>query len=326
MCRLISREVKSKKYYYLEENVKVKGKWKKERYYIGGKKPGNRELLEHFKKFKKELRKKGIEVVVPPLTEFITHVTAVKIEKAKEEKKEFLKKITPKQRKEFIQRERITFITDSNAIEGSTLNFEQTKNILEEEKRIAKLKKKYVLTGDEREQEEALSLSKCLDLYEKNLKEKKDLSEKLILQWHYILLKNIKGYEKYAGIWRPVNVYIRGSLHEFPHHEEVRHLMLELLQWYNENNGLIYPVELAAKFHTKFTSIHPFADGNGRMARLLMNYILQSNSFPFTNIPLSKRNTYMKTQAAGNKKDYKPFTKFLAKEIIAQNNKKKLKK
>jgi len=321
MCRLISREVKGKNYYYLEENIKVKGKWQKERLYLGNEKPGNKKLLEHFEKFKKQLSKKGIKVVVPPLTDFITHVTAVKLNKAIQKKKKFLNKLTAKQKQDFIKREKITFITDSNAIEGSTLDFEQTNNIINEREKIAWLKKKYVITGSTREQEEALSLSKCLDLYEKHLKQKRDLSEELILQWHYVLLKKIEGYEKYAGVWRPVNVFIRGSLHRFPHHTEVRNLMIELLKWYEVNKGLIHSVELAAKFHTKFTTIHPFADGNGRMARLLMNYILQLNGFPFTNIPLSKRSTYMKTQAAGNKEKYKPFTKFLVNEIILQNNK-----
>ena len=97
--------------------------------------------------------------------------------------------------------------------------------------------------------------------------------------------------------------------------------MHELLAWYKKNEGLIHPVELSAKFHTKFTSIHPFADGNGRMARLLMNYILQLNCFPFTNIPLRRRSRYMQTQAAGNRNEHKPFTLFLAEEIIKQNKK-----
>ena len=95
-------------------------------------------------------------------------------------------------------------------------------------------------------------------------------------------------------------------------------MMQELFGWYSINKGLIHPVELAAKFHTRFTGIHPFADGNGRMARLIMNYILQSNGFPFTNVPLRRRSAYMKTQAAGNAGGYKPFTLFLAEEIIKQ--------
>ncbi|MBU2099750.1 Fic family protein [Candidatus Micrarchaeota archaeon] len=144
----------------------------------------------------------------------------------------------------------------------------------------------------------------------------------MILQLHYILLEKISGYEKYQGIYRPVQVYIVGSTHKFPIPQEVPNLMKKLIKWFEENEKLIHPTELAAKFHTKFTSIHPFADGNGRMARLLMNYILQQKNFPFTNIPLKRRQAYMKTQAAGNKENHKPFTKFLAEEIIKQHSKK----
>lgn len=321
MCNLVKRRVKGKYYHYLEESFGSGKNRVRESYYIGREKPDNKALLKHFEKFKKQLVRKKIRIVVPPLTEFITHVTAVKLEKARRGKEEFLKKLSAKQKQDFIKREKITFITDSNAIEGSTLSFEQTKKILDQEAHIEKLKKKYVLTGTSREEEEAISLSKCLDLYEQWLQQREDLSEEMILRWHYILLQNIEGYTQYAGIWRPVNVYIRGSMHVFPHHSQVRRLMLELLKWYEDNRELIHPVELAAKFHTKFTTVHPFADGNGRMARLLMNYILQLNSCPFTNIPLNKRSTYMKTQAVGHDEDYRPFIKFLANEIILQQNK-----
>ena len=142
----------------------------------------------------------------------------------------------------------------------------------------------------------------------------------MILQLHYILLQGIPNYEKYQGIYRPVQVFIRGSMHEFPLPAQVPSLMKKLIGWYFDNHELIHPVELAAKFHTQLTSIHPFADGNGRMARLLMNYILQQKEFPFTNIPLKRRSPYMGTQAAGNTNDYKPFTKFLAEEVIGQHS------
>ena len=178
-------------------------------------------------------------------------------------------------------------------------------------------KQKIIVTGMGREEQEALNLKACLDRYDQYRKINAKLSEKMILQLHYILLEKIEGY-----VYRPVQVYVRGSTHEFPLPQEVQGLMKKLVEWFEENQKLIHSVELAAKFHTKFTTIHPFADGNGRMARLLMNYILQQKNFPFTNIPLKRRSTYMKTQAAGNKENHTPFTRFLAEEIIRQNQKK----
>ena len=137
------------------------------------------------------------------------------------------------------------------------------------------------------------------------------MDEKLILSLHLILLKTIPRYEVYAGVWRPVNVYIRGSKYDFPHWKKIPKLMSDLIKWHNENKDRMHPVELAAKFHVQFVTIHPFADGNGRMARLLLNYILQQSGFPFTDIPFLKRSEYFETQEKGHFGDHKPFVMFL---------------
>lgn len=319
MARIIKRRVKGKLYYYLEESVKREKKWTKESVYLGDSVPGADELKQIYSEFAKKLKMRGVEGVVPPYTEFLTRNMALKLELSTKNKERYLKSLTPAQKMEFIRRERITFISDSNAIEGSTLDYALTKQVLDNQAKVNRLEKRgVVVTGTGREAQEAVNLDACLGIYEKFLAQGKDIDEEMVLRLHLVLLSKIEGYEKYRGIWRPVNVMIRGSPHVFPHHSEVFGLMRELFGWYSINKGLIHPVELAAKFHTKFTGVHPFADGNGRMARLLMNYILQSNSFPFTNIPLRRRSAYMKTQAAGNKDDHKPFTLFLVEETVKQ--------
>ena len=324
MSHLTSRFVKGKEYFYLEESFKAKGKWRKESVYLGPKKPSNEELLRAFISLKEKCGEKNHAVLVPPLTEFISSSRALKLRKAAEQRRAFTGKMSKEHRDKFIRRERITFISDSNAIEGSSLNYSETEKVLAFEKEIEKAKRKNIaITGFSREEQEALNLKSCLDRYDKHLKAGSRLSEKMILQLHYLLLEEIFGYEKYRGIYRPVKVYIVGSSHEFPLPQRVPGLVKELVEWLEENEKLVHPVELAAKFHTKFTSIHPFADGNGRMARLLMNYVLQQKGLPFTNIPLKRRNAYMQTQAAGNTQNYKPFTRFLAEEFLKQHLKKK---
>ncbi|MGI6589671.1 MAG: Fic family protein [Candidatus Iainarchaeum sp.] len=321
MSRIIKRKVKGIEYFYLEESFKIKGKWVKESIYFGSEKPNNEELLKAFNELTKKCLKKGHEVLVLPLTEFVTQAQALKLKNAKENKKHLLKSMTSKQKEEFVRRERITFITESNAIEGSTLTYTATERIVEQEEHFKRLKKTEIITGTNREEQEAINLNDCLAEYDKLLEKKAPITDEMILRLHYMLLKKISGYEKYQGIYRPVQVYITGSMHEFPIPQEVPGLMKKLLDWYVENQNLVHPVELAAKFHTQFTTIHPFADGNGRMARLLMNYILQNKKYPFTNIPLKKRSSYMKTQAEGNQNNHKPFTNFLTKEIILQHTK-----
>ena len=319
MSHITSRKVKGKKYYYLEESFKDGEKWVKESIYLGPETPSKQQLISAFGKLAEKCKTKKHLVLVQPLTEFISNKKALELHKATENKRQFLEKLKQKQRAEFARMERITFITESNAIEGSSLTYSETSKIIRQEKEIKKAKKKQaIITGINREEQEALNLKACLDSYDKYLKINQKITEKMILQLHYILLTNISGYEKYQGIYRPVKVYIVGSTHEFPFYLEVPGLMKQLIQWLEENEKLVHPVELAAKFHTKFTTIHPFADGNGRMARLLMNYILQEKGFPFTNIPLKRREAYMKTQAAGNKENHKPFTLFLTEETIKQ--------
>lgn len=320
MSRIVKRKVKGKIYYYLEESIKKDTKWVKESVYLGRDLPENKKLEKIYEKFETNLRKRNILGITPPYTEFMTRNSAAKLEVATNMKISFLASLSSKKRIEFIKREKITFITDSNAIEGSNLDYWLTERILSDQKRIEQLQKRgMTITNMDREEQEAINLNRCLDLYQKLLEHKKELTNEIILQLHCILLSKIDGYEKYCGVWRSVNVRIRGSDHVFPHHSEVPNLMKELLDWYSNNKRLIHPVELAAKFHTKFTTIHPFADGNGRMARLLMNYILQINNFPFTNIPLRKRSKYMRTQEAGNNDNQKPFVLFLSLEIIKQN-------
>ncbi len=320
MSRIAKRRVKGKFYYYLEESVTRGKRVVTESIYLGGGIPGSEKLVKTFHEFEARLARKGISGITPPFTEFVTRNKALQLAKAADQKKAFFKSLGVEKRAEFVKRERITFVTDSNAIEGSVLNYEETSRIIYGRKRVERLERQGVIvTGTGREEQEALNLNTCLDMYEQMLSKKMDLSEEIILRIHLTLLSKIEGYEKYAGIWRPVNVMIHGSPHVFPHYTEVPLLMRQLLDWYYGSKGLIHPVELAAKFHTKFTAIHPFADGNGRMARLLMNYILQLNGFPFTNIPLRRRSRYMQTQAAGNKEDHKPFTQFLTQEIIRQN-------
>lgn len=321
MSRIIKRKVKGIEYFYLEESFKNKGKWIKESIYFGSEQPNNEDLLKAFSELSKKCLKKGHEVLVLPLTEFVTQAQALKLKNAKENKKNLLKSMTHKQKEEFIRRERITFITESNAIEGSTLTYSATERIIEQEEHFKRLKRTEIVTGTNREEQEAINLNDCLKQYDNYLKKNTLITTEMILHLHYILLNKINNYEKYQGIYRPVQVYITGSMHEFPIPQEVPGLMKKLLDWYEENRELVHPVELAAKFHTKFTTIHPFADGNGRMARLLMNYILQSEDYPFTNIPLKKRSSYMKTQAEGNEQNHKPFTNFLTKEIIQQRTK-----
>lgn len=88
--------------------------------------------------------------------------------------------------------------------------------------------------------------------------------------------------------------------------------MKDLIKWYDEKKGKMHPVELAAKFHHKFTYIHPFIDGNGRTARLLTNLILMRNGYPISVIKMENREEYMKSlEKASTENDYDDFIKII---------------
>jgi Fic family protein len=305
MPNIVKREIKGKDYFYLEQNIRIGKLFKKFSEYLGLEKPKSTNVHAFEKKLDEKIRAFYKKDLIKPKTQFIDLKTAKDLERIKQETNNFIMRLNEKQKKEWIESEREKFITNTNAIEGSTLTLDETKRILRLNEKI----------GDERERLEVLNMERCLKYYDKLLANKANLDENLILQLHYILLNEIPDYDKYKGVWRPVDIYIKTSKFEFPRHSYVPSLMKKLFDWYEQNKGQLHPVELAAKLHTKFITIHPFADGNGRIARLLMNYILQSNEFPFTNIPTEKRLEYFATQEKGHKEHYKEFTQFLSKQI-----------
>ncbi len=105
-------------------------------------------------------------------------------------------------------------------------------------------------------------------------------------------------YVIHAGQYktRPNSVITRyGDRFEYASPEETPALMTDLVDWYNEEEpkGLLNPVELAALFHYRYIRIHPFEDGNGRIARLMMNYILSRHGWPMIVVRSRKKQEYL---------------------------------
>jgi len=86
-------------------------------------------------------------------------------------------------------------------------------------------------------------------------------------------------------------VGISGSKFNPPLPVELVAWLSDFFRWYGKNKAL-HPVELAALVHLKFVTIHPFADGNGRLSRLLMNFVLNRYRYPLLNIRYEGRNSY----------------------------------
>nr|WP_244991536.1 Fic family protein [Clostridium senegalense] len=188
---------------------------------------------------------------------------------------------------------------NSNAIEGNTLTITETKVILEDGITIGKGKSL-------KEHLEVINHKEAIDYVDDIVSKNLDISESVIKNLHYIILKSIDN--KNAGQYRKTNVLISGSKHRPPESFLVEEKMRELLSWYFENKNILHPIQLAAEFHFRYVYIHPFIDGNGRSARLLMNLILMRNGYPITVIETEHREEYMraleKASTEGNLHDF----------------------
>lgn len=146
----------------------------------------------------------------------------------------------------------------------------------------------------------------------------KPLTQNFIRQMHHTLLRGdytvyrkmedggYTSYVMHAGQYktRPNSVITRtGEQFEYASPEETPALMTDLLDWYNsgEQTGELTPVELAALFHYRYIRIHPFEDGNGRIARLLANYILLRHGYPMVVVRSRRKAEYLDALSATDK-------------------------
>jgi Fic family protein len=137
------------------------------------------------------------------------------------------------------------------------------------------------------EETEAKGVAKAITYLKKT---KEDLSLNLLLKLHKLCFN---GSKHFAGKLRNVNVVIKNSKGEIVHagvpKEELTEYLEDFIKWYKENKQKFKPLVLAAIIHNQFEHIHPFQDGNGRVGRLLLNFILLKNNYPPINIMIEDR-------------------------------------
>lgn len=190
----------------------------------------------------------------------------------------------------------------SNAIEGNTLTLKETKVALEG-----------ITIGGKtlREHFEVINHRDAIYYIESIVKQHEPLSEWIIKNIHRLILKNID--DNYAGRYRDINVIIAGAQHTPPDFLQVAVQMSSFIKWYEQEAVKLHPIERAAKLHADFVKIHPFIDGNGRTARLLMNLELMKSGFPAIVIPVEKRLKYYEAlDKAHVDMDYEPFLQLIA--------------
>lgn len=253
-----------------------------------------------------------------------------------------LQPLSDKDKERLSRRFTVDFNYNSNHLEGNTLTYGQTEILL--------LFGKVVGEADVRDVEEMTASNVGLRMMcEEATMKDKPLTQNFIRTLHKTLLREdytvyhtlpggiTSSYVVYAGQYktRPNSVITRtGDRFEYASPEETPGLMSDLVDWYNiaEQEGALSPVELAALFHYRYIRIHPFEDGNGRIARLMVNFILTRHDYPMIVVRSRRKSEYLEALhqadlevgpvpgdgANAEIKDIRPFLKYFNKLVAAE--------
>ncbi|MBP6167924.1 MAG: Fic family protein [Leptotrichiaceae bacterium] len=196
----------------------------------------------------------------------------------------------------------IKWTYNSTGIEGNSYTLNQTRILLAEG----------ITIGGKRlvEHLEIIGHSEAIEYLEDIIENNVELTEREIKNIHSLVTKDIENVN--SGAYRNNAVYISGSKHIPPQPYLVSEKMEELMLWYNNESKNIHPIERAAILHGEFVSIHPFIDGNGRTARLLLNFELMKNNYPAIIIEIEEREKYFDALEVGNLSgNWDKFTEFV---------------
>lgn len=199
----------------------------------------------------------------------------------------------------------VEWIYNSNAIEGSTLTLRETQLILETGLTIG--------GKSLREHFEVTNHKDAIDYVELLAGQSEPITPIHVREMHKLVLSQID--DENAGQYRKTEVRIAGAKHIPPESWEVSQRMTEWGDWLNSAKKNTYPVELAAQAHHRLVAIHPFVDGNGRTARLVMNLILFQHGYPPAVILRVNRKQYYQVlmQADSGKND--PLVNFVGQAV-----------
>ncbi len=228
-----------------------------------------------------------------------------------------------------MQKLRLEWNYHSNAIEGNKLTFGETYSFL-----------MYGLTAKGKPFKDHLDIkghNEAIVFLTSLVKDDFDLTEVDIRNLHKMIL--VESYQSPAqtadgtpttktiriGEYKQQPNHVKtptGEIHYFATPEETPIKMHELVQWYNaaRQNEKIHPSVLAAFVHHRFVNIHPFDDGNGRLARILMNLILMKNGYPPAIVKLKERTDYYQALNQADRNEYVPLVEFLAESLLDSMN------
>lgn len=165
-----------------------------------------------------------------------------------------------------------------------------------------------------REHLEVINHRDAIRYVEEIIRNQEPLSEWQIKNLHRLVLKGID--DAYAGIYRAEQVFISGAEHVPPAAFLIQEKMEKMMKWYKDEGILHHAIERGAMLHAMFVGIHPFIDGNGRTARLLLNLELMKDGYPPVVIKVENRLAYYEAlDKAYTTKDYRDFISLVEAEV-----------
>ncbi len=224
-----------------------------------------------------------------------------------------------------MQKFRLDWNYHSNKLEGNSYTYGETKMLL-----------LYGLTAGGkpiRDHEEISGHNEAIETIIEVIKDQTPLTETFIRHLHKLILVKPEWIDAKTADGTPtkrlINIgeyktepnhveTVTGEIFYFAEPIETPAKMQELIEWFQQKKGLkeTNPIVLAAEFHYKFIRIHPFDDGNGRMARLLMNFILMQNGFPPVIIKDNDKENYIAVLRQADFGILEPFKEYVANNLI----------
>jgi len=292
MVFIRQKTVNHKRYYYLAHSIRENNMVKKKEYYLGSTIPKDIDLI----------KKEFIEAIYRE--KWFPSLDIIKKKYAKEIKS------TPKSiREKNLAAFMVKFTYDTQKIEGSKLTLRETANLLEKD-----------ITPNAKPIRDVNEAQAHKEMFYHMLNYKKDLSLAVILHWHKMLFTQTN--TEIAGKIRAHGVAISGSTFVPPSPVEINPLLKNFLRWHRKNKDNVHPVVLAGLVHLKFVTIHPFGDANGRISRLMMNFILHRCHFPMLDIAYEDRNSYYHAlEKSQVKKNELSFSQWFIKRYLKEHKK-----
>ena len=305
MVELEIKKIKNYKYVYIKDRVKVNDKSLGISIYVG--RLGKITLNDFFKKLREYqlIRlKRFTDYWLKKRRAYLDNRKAFELE-VLHYSYQLFKEYYPDEMMRYEDSVFARYVQGTTAIEGNTITLRQAEELLEHNVTPAgkSLREVYEIVNFR-------NLRRFFENYDG------DVSERLIKKMHAIIMENLL---ESAGEYRRIQVAIEKAEHEPPPAFEVPDLMKELIDWYRKNKRTMHPFELAVLLHTKFVTIHPFVDGNGRVARALMNFVLEKNGYPTLYLGLEHRERYLDVVAEGNKENYGPIIEFMCETYLKQH-------